>query len=56
MSLPNDVYVLDVNECDINNGGCVAPAICVNLPGSYECVCPDDKDDYILIDEVICER
>ncbi|XP_036131390.1 cubilin [Molossus molossus] len=33
----------DINECEINNGGCsVAPPVeCVNTPGSYHCrACP----------------
>lgn len=29
----------DVDECSVNNGGCAFK--CVNLPGSYECVCQD---------------
>ncbi|KAM9673713.1 cubilin [Trichechus inunguis] len=33
----------DINECEINNGGCseVPPVECVNTPGSYHCqACP----------------
>ena len=29
----------DVPECDTNNGGCHADAICTELPGSYSCDC-----------------
>ncbi|XP_071491254.1 uncharacterized protein [Diadema antillarum] len=33
----NRTGCLDINECDINNGGC--QQVCVNLPGSHECRC-----------------
>lgn len=33
----NDTCV-DVDECQVNNGGCFA--ICFNTPGSYQCSCP----------------
>ena len=30
-------YLLDTNECILNNGGC--SQICVNTIGSYNCSC-----------------
>lgn len=30
---------VDINECNTNNGGCSASAICTNTPGSRACVC-----------------
>nr|XP_026693868.1 fibrillin-3 isoform X4 [Ciona intestinalis] len=49
---------VDVDECanSENGGGCANPAVCVNLPGTFECVCPDEPDDFVLIDGSICER
>ena len=31
------ICLLDVNECDVNNGGC--NQTCVNEIGSYHCEC-----------------
>ena len=31
--------ILDINECDTNNGGC--NDICINTQGSYHCICSD---------------
>lgn len=54
---PDDLDTcVDIDECAVNNGGCIAPATCFNYPGGYECICPDDHDDYVLYDGVICER
>ena len=39
----------DVNECDMNNGGC--DYNCVNTVGSYYCEC---RDEQILINGTIC--
>ncbi|XP_023209885.1 collagen and calcium-binding EGF domain-containing protein 1-like [Centruroides sculpturatus] len=45
-------YCLDVDECDIDNGGC--QHLCNNLPGSYSCSC---QDGYTLRnDNLTCER
>jgi len=54
---PEDFDVcIDVNECEENNGGCVAPAVCENFAGGYECICPSFPEDYVLIDGTTCER
>lgn len=37
------VFVSDVDECDIGNGGCDHD--CQNSPGSYSCTC---DDGYVL--------
>lgn len=29
----------DINECLTNNGGCDSHAQCINIPGSFKCVC-----------------
>ena len=34
---PNHIISLDVNECEISNGGC--QHICINTDGSYICHC-----------------
>ena len=33
--------VSDNNECLRNNGGCAPDAACINMPGSFRCVCDD---------------
>lgn len=33
------IFVLDVNECEIGNGGC--EHTCENQPGSFVCRCPE---------------
>ena len=38
LSLPSSV---DINECLVDNGGCVQK--CINVPGSYACTCDDDQ-------------
>ncbi len=46
--MPNRAYAcryegptcsIDVNECVRATGGCLANAGCINLPGSFRCVC-----------------
>ena len=34
-----EIFILDVDECKINNGGCSDE--CTNTQGSYFCECPD---------------
>lgn len=31
----------DVDECQSSKSECTAPSVCVNLPGSYKCECPN---------------
>ena len=31
------IYVVDIDECKLNNGGC--KQICENTPGSFQCKC-----------------
>ena len=38
-----NAFLLDIDECAVDNGGC--NQICINTPGSSECVC---KDGYEL--------
>lgn len=40
---------LDINECEINNGGC--PDKCMNTYGSYFCDC---HSNYFLNDDNRC--
>lgn len=32
-------YIADVNECQVNNGGCHRNATCINVIGSRVCIC-----------------
>ena len=41
---------LDINECDVLNGGC--SHYCNNTDGSYYCSCPVGYD---LINKLLCE-
>jgi len=65
MTLTEDMHTCDVNECNINNGGC--SDICVNEIGSYTCGCLEDEHviaddgktcvpDGCLIDNGGCEQ
>ena len=40
-SIPTFLSLSDSNECTRNNGGCSIDADCINLPGSYKCVCEE---------------
>jgi len=31
--------LVDINECETNNGGCAAQASCTNTVGSFTCKC-----------------
>ena len=31
---------VDIDECAVNSGGCNSQLVCVNTPGSFECLCP----------------
>ena len=44
----------DINECNVNNGGCRADkhAYCSNYPGGYYCAC---SPGYILKDNSLTE-
>ena len=33
----NNIHILDINECAVNNGGC--EDFCENTPGSFKCKC-----------------
>jgi hypothetical protein len=46
---------IDVNECE-NDWACHPSTECINTQGSYECVCPSDHDDYVIMNGTICER
>ncbi|GAU24069.1 hypothetical protein TSUD_388620 [Trifolium subterraneum] len=35
--------VIDINECKESND-CVEEATCINLPGSYHCLCPEEYE------------
>ncbi len=37
MSAKRSLYIVDVNECIIDNGGCAE--ICTNILGSFRCSC-----------------
>jgi len=49
----------DHDECLDNNGGCVAPALCENQPGGFECKCPSDistaTEQYTIMDKRHCD-
>ena len=36
-NLRYNVFLIDINECEDNNGGC--PQLCKNTEGSFECEC-----------------
>ena len=34
-----NVFIIDIDECSINIGGCSMYAVCTNTPGSRTCKC-----------------
>ena len=43
------MFIADVNECDLNNGGC--DHSCINTVGSYYCECSDGQT---LVNSTLC--
>lgn len=39
--LISSLFFLDSNECIRDNGGCFIYVDCINLLGSYKCVCEE---------------
>lgn len=39
--LISSLFFLDSNECIRDNGGCFIYVDCINLSGSYKCVCEE---------------
>jgi fibulin 1/2 len=42
LSLSEDMHTCDVNECDVNNGGC--SDVCINEIGSFFCGCSNENE------------
>lgn len=54
-------YVLDIDECSINNGGCLCDSqdnncivYCNNTEGLFQCVC--DVGYTLLVDNKTCQK
>ena len=43
------VFLPDIDECEINNGGC--DQICTNTGGSHYCLC---EDGFVLTGGTVC--
>ena len=43
--------ITDVNECDENTHVCHSNAMCINMPGGYDCTCKENYQG----DGVNCE-
>ncbi|KAK3103423.1 hypothetical protein FSP39_019085 [Pinctada imbricata] len=41
----NISFETDINECDVDNGGCPSPQVCLNEPGTFHCQC---KPGYVF--------
>ena len=37
-------FFIDVNECEVINGGCMNGATCNNIPGSFSCTCLEEYE------------
>ncbi len=40
LTLSHFGWLIDINECQSQHGGCHPAASCTNSPGSYNCTCP----------------
>ena len=49
------MYFADINECDIGTDDCPENTDCLNIPGSYQCVCKNGfqnvKHNDLLMEE-----
>lgn len=47
----NRLNCVDINECNLNNGGCSHQ--CINLPGDHKCTCPEGQ--FLVNDDQTCD-